>query len=44
MFDGYFINGKFDENGKYIFENGRYYIGQFKNGLRNGKGKLYYSM
>ena len=31
-------NGK----GKIIFYNGNYYIGQFKNGLRNGKGTEYY--
>ena len=28
--------------GKYIFENKKYYIGQIKNGLPNGKGKEYY--
>ena len=37
------VNGKFDGNGKYIWENGEYYIGQYKNGLRNGKGIEYYS-
>ena len=26
---------------KKILENGDYYIGEFKNGLRNGKGILY---
>ena len=36
-----FINGKFEGNGKRIFKNGEYYIGQWKNGLRHGKGKLY---
>ena len=30
-------------NGKYIFENGEYYIGQCKNGSANGKGIEYYS-
>ena len=24
-------------------EDGKYYIGQWKNGLRNGKGTMYYS-
>ena len=33
--------GKY-ENGKYIWEDGKYYIGQEKNGLRNGKGIEYY--
>ena len=42
-YEGDFINDKRDGNGKNIFENGYYYIGQFKNGLRNGKGILYYS-
>ena len=30
-------------NGKYIWKNGEYYIGQEKNGLRHGKGIEYYS-
>ena len=34
---------KYEGNGKYIWENGGYYIGQFKNGLSHGKGILYYS-
>ena len=25
-----------------FFENGKYYIGQFKNNLKHGKGTLYY--
>ena len=41
IYEGNFINGKFEGNGKYIWKNGEYYIGQWKNGLRNGKGKLY---
>ena len=28
---------------KSIYEDGEYYIGQFKNGLRHGKGTMYYS-
>ena len=43
MFEGYFINGKFEGNGKYIFKDGSYYIGQWKNNLRNGKGIYYHS-
>ena len=30
-------------NGKYIWEDGEYYIGQYKNGLFHGKGTEYYS-
>ena len=37
MFEGDFINGKAEGNGKYIFEDGEYYIGPFKNGLKNEK-------
>ena len=37
-----FINGKREGNGKYIFEDGEYYIGEFKNDKRNGKGIEYY--
>ena len=28
--------------GKYIYENGEYYIGEFKNDKRNGKGQEFY--
>ena len=37
------INYKREGNGKYIWEDGEYYIGQFKNGVANGKGIIYYS-
>ena len=40
--NGKFINGKLEGNGKFIWENGAYYIGQFKNGKKNGKGTIYY--
>ena len=43
MLEGDFINGKAEGNGKYIWENGEYYIGENKNGLKNGKGTLYYA-
>ena len=33
---------KLKEKEIYIFENGDYYIGQWKNGLRDGKGIDYY--
>ena len=34
-------NGKY-ENGKFTFEDGKYYLGQFKNNLPHGKGIKYY--
>ena len=43
LYDGDFINGKYEGNGKEIYGEGFYYIGQFKNNLRNGKGTEYYS-
>ena len=42
LYEGEFINGKFEGNGKYIYDDGKYYIGQYKNGLREGKGIIYY--
>ena len=41
LYDGYFINGKFEGKGKYFYENGGYYIGEWKNGLKYGKGICY---
>ena len=41
-YEGEFLNDKFEGNGKYIYEDERYYIGQFKNGLKEGKDTLYY--
>ena len=43
IYDGDWINDKKEGNGKYIDEDGKYYIGEFKNDLQNGKGILYYS-
>ena len=43
MYEGGFIDNKFEGYGKYYYLNDEYYEGQFKNGLRNGKGILYYS-
>jgi len=37
-----YIKCKNDRYGKMIYENGEYYIGEFKRGLRHGKGILYY--
>ena len=41
-YEGDFKNNVIDGNGKYIWENGSYYIGQWIKGLKHGKGKLYY--
>ena len=41
-YEGDFINDKAEGNGKYIKEDGNYYIGELKNNLKHGKGKLYY--
>ena len=43
MYEGNFVNDKYEGNGKYIWEDGKYYIGQCKNHLRNWKGTEYYS-
>ena len=40
-YDGDFVNDKYEGNGKYIFENGEYYIGEWSNGQRHGKGAMY---
>ena len=37
----YFINDLPDGTGKMIYEEGDYYIGEFKEGLQHGKGKYY---
>ena len=41
-YDGDFVKRKFEGNGKYIYEDGSYYIGQYLNGLKHGKGIEYY--
>ena len=41
-YEGDFINDKYEGNGKYIFEDGEYYIGEFLNGIGKGKGTHYY--
>ena len=43
-YEGDYVNGKREGNGKYIFEDGTYYIGEWKNGLFNEKRKEYYSL
>ena len=42
IYEGDFINDKFEGDGKYYWEDGQYYIGQFLNGLKHGKGIIYY--
>ena len=42
LYDGYFINGKFEGKGKYIYDDGDYFTGEYKDGLRNGKGIVYF--
>ena len=40
-YEGYLFNNKRDGKGKFTYENGDYFIGNWHKGLRNGKGKLY---
>jgi len=42
LYEGDFINGKFEGYGTYIRDDGLKYIGQWKNGLSHGKGTMYY--
>ena len=41
IYEGDFVDGLMEGNGKFIHENGDYYIGQFRNNLANGKGTEY---
>ena len=40
IYEGDFLNGKFEGYGHYKMSNGDNYIGEFKNGLFDGKGQL----
>ena len=40
IYEGDFLNGKFEGYGHYKMSNGNNYIGEFKNGLFDGKGQL----
>ena len=42
IFEGEFLNDNFLGNGKFINEDGEYYIGQFFNSFLYGKGIVYY--
>ena len=37
-----YVNDKLEGNGRYNYEDGEYYIGQWHNSLKHGKGKQYY--
>ena len=37
MYDGEFVNEHFEGKGKYIYEDGNYYIGHWKNNLKMEK-------
>jgi len=41
-YEGDFLDNKAEGYGKMIYEDGEYYIGEFKNGKLNGNGKMYY--
>ncbi len=40
-YDGDFVNGKKEGKGKYVWEDGEYYIGQWLNNQKHGKGIEY---
>ena len=40
-YEGEWVNDKPEGYGKFIYSDGEYYIGEWKNGLRHGKGKTY---
>ena len=44
MKEGDWISNKIEGYGKYYWEDDKYYIGQFKNNLRHGKGIIYYKV
>ena len=41
-YEGDFFNGLMQGNGKYIYEDGDYYIGKWFNNQKHSKGILYY--
>lgn len=40
LYEGEFVNNKFDGPGKFMFSNGSVFEGNYVNGMRNGRGKL----
>ena len=41
VYEGDFVNGVKEGNGKHFYDDGTYYIGRFKNGVSHGKGIQY---
>ena len=41
IYEGDFVDDKYEGYGKLIYENGSYYIGSFKNGIPHGEGRMY---
>lgn len=40
LYEGLFIDGKWNGYGRLIWEDGHYYIGEFRDGFYHGHGKL----
>ena len=40
MYEGEFLNGKFNGKGKYSYPDGQIYEGDYVNGVKEGNGKL----
>ena len=40
-YEGEFVKGKREGNGKLFYRNGDIYEGEFKNNVREGKGKIF---
>jgi len=40
-YEGYYLEDEYDGNGEFHYENGEIYIGQFKNGKKNGDGFIF---
>ena len=41
-YEGEYINDKYEGKGKYFYENGDFYIGEFLDNMSHGKGIDYY--
>jgi hypothetical protein len=40
-YEGNYLDGKFNGHGKLLYLDGNQFVGQFKNGLKHGPGKMY---